>query len=120
VLGGRPAGRQAWFDWEAEHHRWRNRALGVKRSIAYRLQAAKATAGAKGQQRVAEERRAYRDAARRLAVSAIDRHRQGDAEEGIDPEPHDQGLWDALAKVQVPHDGGKVALADLLADGMWH
>jgi hypothetical protein len=66
-----PAGRQAWFDREAEHNRWRSRALGVKRSIAYRLQAVKASAGAKGQQRVAEERRAYRDAACRLAL-AID------------------------------------------------
>jgi len=113
-----PAGRQPWFDREAEHNRWRSRALGVKRSIAYRLQAAKATAGAKGQQRVAEERRAYRDAARRLAV-AIDRHRQAGAEEGIDPEPHDQALWDALGEVQVPHDGGKVAVGDLLADGAW-
>jgi hypothetical protein len=94
-------------------------ALGVKRSIAYRLQAAKATAGAKDQQRVAEERRAYRDAARRLAV-AIDRHRQAGAEEGIDPEPHDQALWDALGGVQVPHNGGKVAVGDLLADGVWH
>jgi hypothetical protein len=114
-----PAGRQPWFDREAEHNRWRSRALGVKRSIAYRLQAAKATAGAKGQQRVAEERRAYRDAARRLAV-AIDWHRQAGAEEGIDPEPHDQALWDALGEVQVPHDGGKVAVGDLLADGVWH
>ncbi len=41
----------------------------VERSIASRLQAAKATAGAKGQQRVAQERRAYRDAACRLAVA---------------------------------------------------
>ena len=48
-----PAGRQAWFDREAEHNRWRGRALDVKRSIAYRLQVAKATAGAMGQQRVA-------------------------------------------------------------------
>jgi hypothetical protein len=32
-----PAGRQAWFDQEAEDNRWRSRALGVKRSIAYRL-----------------------------------------------------------------------------------
>ncbi len=114
-----PAGRQAWFDREAEHNRWRSRALGVKRSIASRLQAAKATAGAKGQQRVAEERRAYRDAACRLAV-AIDRHRQAGAEAGIDPEPHDQALWDALGQVQVPHGGGKVAVADLLAEGVWH
>jgi hypothetical protein len=79
-----PAGRQTWFDREAEHHRWRSRALGVKRSIAYRLQAVKATAGAKGQQRVAEERRADRDPPCRLAL-AIDQHRQGGAEEGSTP-----------------------------------
>ena len=114
-----PAGRQAWFDREAEHNRWRNRALGVKRSIAYRLQTVKATAGAKGQQRVVEERRAYRDAVRRLAV-AIDRHRQAGTEGGIDPEPHDRELWDMLREVQVPHGGSKVAVADLLTDGAWY
>jgi hypothetical protein len=34
------------LDREAEHNRWRSRALGVKRSIADRLWAVKATAGA--------------------------------------------------------------------------
>ena len=113
-----PAGRPAWFDREADHNRWRSRALGVKRSIASRLQAAKATAGAKGQQRVAQERRADRDAACRLAV-AIDRHRQVGVQEGIDPEPHDQALWEVLWEVRVPHGSGMVAAADLLADGVW-
>jgi hypothetical protein len=113
-----PAGRQAWFDREAEHNRWRSRALGVKRSISYRLQAAKATAGAKGQQRAAEERRAYRDAARRLAV-AIHQHQQACVQEGIDPEPHDRALWDVLRMVRVPHGSEMVAAADLLADGVW-
>ncbi len=112
------AGRQAWFDREAEHQRWRNRALGVKRSIAYRLQAVKAAAGAKGQQRVAEERRAYREAARRLAV-AIDRHRQAGAAGRIQPEPHDRALWEVLREVQVPHGGSTVAVGDLLTDGGW-
>ena len=112
-----PAGRQAWFDREAEHNRWRSRALGVKRSIAYRLQAVKATAGSQGQ-RVVEERRAYRDAARRLAV-AIDQHRQACVQEGIDPEPHDRALWDVLRMVRVPHGSEMVAAADLLADGVW-
>jgi hypothetical protein len=114
-----PAGRQAWFDRQAEHNRWRNRALGVKRSIAYRLQTVKAAAGAKGQQRVAEERRAYRDAVRRLTV-AIDRHRQASTKGGIDPEPHDRELWDMLHEVWVPHGGSEVAVADLLTDGAWH
>jgi len=112
-----PAGRQPWFDREAEHNRWRNRALGVKRSIAYRLQAVKAIAGSQTQ-RVAEERRAYRDAARRLAV-AIDRHREACVREGIDPEPHDQALWEVLSKVRIPHGSEQVAAADLLADGVW-
>jgi hypothetical protein len=40
--------------------------------------------------------------------------------EGIDPEPHDQALWDAPGEVQVPHGGGTVAVANLLADGVWH
>jgi hypothetical protein len=110
-------GRPAWFDREAEHHRWRSRALGVKRSIAYRLQAVKATAGSQGQ-RVAQERRAYRDAARRLAV-AIDRHRQARAEQGIDPEPHDRAMWEVLCEVRMPHGSEMVAAADLLADGVW-
>ena len=113
-----PAGRQAWFDRQAEHNRWRNRALGIKRSIAYRLQAAKATAGSQGQ-RIVEERRAYRDAARRMAF-AIDRHRQTCLQEGIDPEPHDQALWEVLRTVRVPHGSEMVAAADLLADGVWH
>ncbi len=90
----------------------------VKRSIAYRLQAAKATAGAKGQQRVAQERRAYQDAACRLAV-AIDRHRQVGVGEGIDPEPHDRALWEVLGEVRVPHGSELVAAADLLGDGVW-
>jgi hypothetical protein len=113
-----PAGRQAWFDREAEHNRWRGRALDVKRSIAYRLQVAKATAGAMGQQRVAQERRAYRGAACRLAV-AINRHRQAGVQEGIDPEPHDQALWEVLREVRVPQGSELVAAADLLADGVW-
>jgi hypothetical protein len=113
-----PAGRRAWFDRQAEHNRWRSRALGVKRSISYRLQTVKAAAGAKGQQRVSEERRAYRDAARRLAV-AIARHRQSGSQEGIDPEPHDQALWEVLLDVRVPHGGSQVAVGDLLADGVW-
>jgi hypothetical protein len=112
-----PAGRQAWFERQAEHNRWRNRALGVKRSIVFRLQAAKATAASHGE-RIAEERRAYRDAARRLAV-AIDRHRQACVQEGIDPEPHDRALWDVLRTVRVPHGGELVAAADLLTDGVW-
>jgi hypothetical protein len=112
-----PSGRQAWFERQAEHNRWRNRALGVKRSIVYRLQAAKATASSQGQ-RMADERRAYRDAARQLAV-AIDRHRQACVREGIDPEPHDQALWDVLRKVPVPHGSEMLAAADLLADGVW-
>jgi hypothetical protein len=112
-----PAGRQAWFDRQAEHNRWRNRALGVKRSIAYRLQAVKAATSSQGQ-RVAEERRAYRDAARRLAV-AIDRHREACVQEGIDPEPHDRALWNVLLEVRVPHGSEQVAAADLLADDVW-
>lgn len=90
----------------------------VKRSIAYRLQAAKATAGDKGQQRVAQERRAYRAAAGRLA-GAIDRHRQVGVQEGIDPEPDDQALWEVLREVRVPHGSELVAAADLRGDGVW-
>jgi hypothetical protein len=50
---------------------------------------------------------------------AIDRHRQTCLQEGIDPEPHDQALWEVLRTVRVPHGSEMVAAADLLADGVW-
>jgi hypothetical protein len=113
-----PAGRDEWFRTQAEYQDWRRRAVRAKQAILRRKQAAKVAARATRRNWEAELRQ-YRDAVR-LMAAAIVAHHQASAREGIDPEPHDQTLWDVLKSVAVPHYGRSTPVAELLEDGVWH
>lgn len=107
---------------QADFHKWRSRTVKFVQLLELRLGQVKQAHRALQQRQMAAEkqvdRRAERDALRRLAV-AVAAHQNACAAEDMEPSPVDMKLWETLDEITVPFGAGRATLSQLI-DTVWY